>query len=93
MDELSGEVEELSERATTGLRDLVPKALDLLEEALDGEGYTAAQQRVALDIIKAAANIARQADDSTESGLAKALDELDSKESLAGNKDNNTVYD
>jgi len=79
---------ELAERAISGLADLVPKALDMLEEALDGENYTAAQQRVALDIIKSAASISRHAEDTGKSELAKALEELD-----AGNKDNDIVYD
>jgi len=68
---------DLGEVAVKGLGDLVPKALILLSEALDGESYTAQQQRVALDLIKAAANLAKKTDEGTESDLAKAIAELD----------------
>jgi transcriptional regulator with XRE-family HTH domain len=41
--------------AATGLADLVPKALDLLRRALEGETIPANHQAVALNIVKAAA--------------------------------------
>lgn len=47
----------LAEQATSGLSDLVPQALAVLEDALSGKKVTAQMARVALDTVKAAANI------------------------------------
>jgi hypothetical protein len=48
---------QLAEVATAGLSDLVPQALQVLEDALSGKKVTAQMARVALDTVKAAANI------------------------------------
>ncbi len=58
---------------------MVPQAIGLLEEALGGTSHSAAQQRVALEIIKAAANIRRYDDDTGQSELGKAIAELDAR--------------
>lgn len=42
------------QQATTGLRDLVPQALRVLEDALAGADISPQQQTVALNVIKAA---------------------------------------
>lgn len=47
----------LAEQATSGLSDLVPQALQVLEDALSGKKVTAQMARVALDTVKAAANV------------------------------------
>ncbi len=49
--------QDLQSEATTGLADLVPQALKLLEEALSGGSVPAVKARVALDIVKAAASV------------------------------------
>ena len=46
----------LQSEAASGLADLVPRALQLLEAALDGQ-IPASKARVALDIVKAAASV------------------------------------
>lgn len=48
---------DLAEQATKGLSDLVPQALQVIEDALTGKKVTAQMARVALDTVKAAANI------------------------------------
>jgi len=48
---------DLGDSATQGLADLVPKALELLERAMNKGDVPATKARVALDIVKAAANL------------------------------------
>ncbi len=60
--------------AATGLADLVPKALELLESALAGESIPANKARVALDIVKAAAVAGRA--DSSGGELARRIAEM-----------------
>lgn len=66
-----------SEQAATGLSMLVPQALKLIEEALNGKEVTAARARVALDVVKAAASVTKE--EAGASTLEARLAELDAR--------------
>jgi len=60
--------------ATAGLSDLVPQALQVLEDALSGKKVTAQMARVALDTVKAAASVGGSSEGGTFLAKLKELD-------------------
>lgn len=64
-------------QATQGLADLVPRALKVLEDALNGADISPQQQTVALNVIKAAKQLEPVAANEGPSTLAAAIAEID----------------
>lgn len=63
---------------TSGLADLVPKAMRVLDDALDGKKITPAQIRAALEVVKA--SNALKGIESQDSPLAQLIASLDETE-------------
>jgi len=70
------EDDDVAGKAVQGLADMVPKALRVIDEALDGNG-TPAQLKAALDVIKAARQLEPVATTEGPSTLAAAIAEID----------------
>jgi hypothetical protein len=68
--------DDVAGQAIQGLADMVPKALRVIDEALDGNG-TPAQLKAALDVIKAAKQLEPVATSEGPSTLAAAIAEID----------------
>lgn len=64
-------------QATQGLADLVPQALKVLQDALNGADISPQQQTVALNVIKAAKQLEPAATSEGPSTLAAAIAEID----------------
>jgi len=81
---LSGN-KEISESARGGLADLVPRALSLLEQALQNDNISASRATVALNVVKAAASLGAAAE-KTEGTLAARLAEIDARANEQSNR-------
>jgi hypothetical protein len=81
------------EEAKEGLDRLVPKALKTLEDSLTKGNVPTPKARIALDIIKAAAQVAKLDEGGTGSGLAKRLAELDSRNNGGSEQDDPAIPD
>lgn len=69
------------QQATKGLHDLVPIAMRVLEDALNGADISPQQQTVALNVIKAAKQLEPIADaDAGPSTLTTLIEELDARD-------------
>ncbi len=74
---------ELAEKARGGLRELVPQALKILEDALTpGGNVTAARAKVALDVIKTASSISTSEEKITGT-LAARLAEIGTRDNMS----------
>lgn len=68
--------DDVAAKAVEGLSDMVPKALRVIDMALDGNG-TPQQLKAALDVIKAAKQLEPVASTEGPSTLAAAIAEID----------------
>lgn len=72
-----------SQNAASGLGDLVPQAVAILQGALDGTtGVSAARARIALDIVKAAASLG-----GVGGGESQLIDRIREIDAAAGTRD------
>lgn len=79
------ETDDPKEQAEKGLKDLVPIAMRVLEDALNGANISPQQQTVALNVIKAAKQLEPSRDeDAGPSTLTTLLQELDERHKAAG---------
>lgn len=74
----------LAGEAVTGLHQLIPQSLQLLQGALEGSDVSVTRARIALDIIKAAAGIAQDKADAGPTDLERRLAQLDTEPDSRG---------
>lgn len=71
----------VAEQATLALSDLVTKAVGVIDKTLEGDKSMVASARVALDVIKTAAQLAPKGASGTDTPpLADLIDELDKRD-------------
>lgn len=74
---------DVSEQATKSLTDLLHQAVSVIEKTLDGDKSLVSSSRIALDVIKTAAQLAPKQSGKDTPPLADLISELDKRDKQA----------